>query len=135
MKEGFCGRWIRRRPCTIGPQPVRAGFIGSPSMNFFEMQLIRSGDDLCAQSETLRLRIPLDRHTALQDYVGKRSWWGAPRRYLRGRFRRARIKAAAIEAQVDVTELMAMNLLVPAQRAHSFIARVDPRSRARPATA
>src|SRR5512136_2530683 len=47
-----------------------AGFIGSPSMNFFEMQLIRSDDELVAQSETLQLRIPLDRHAALHDYIG-----------------------------------------------------------------
>ena len=42
------------------------------------------------------------------------------------------IKAATIEAQVDVTELMGNEIfLYLLSGAHSFVARVDPRSRAR----
>src|SRR5512143_3103372 len=72
MKEGMLQQVDT--PQTLYDRPGNqfvAGFIGSPSMNFFEMQLIRSDDELFAQSETLRLRIPLDRHTVLKDSIGK----------------------------------------------------------------
>ncbi len=122
-------------PQTLYDRPGNqfvAGFIGSPSMNFFEMQLIRSGDDLWAQSETLRLRIPLDRHMALKDYVGKPIGVGVrPEDIYAADFVAPGIKAATIEAQVDVTELMGNEIfLYLLSGAHSFIARVDPRSRA-----
>jgi multiple sugar transport system ATP-binding protein len=123
-------------PQTLYDRPGNqfvAGFIGSPSMNFFEMQLIRLGDDLYTQSETLRLRIPLDRHTALQDYGGKSIVVGVrPEDIYVADFVAPGIKAATIEAQVDVTELMGNEIfLYLLSGAHSFIARVDPRSRAR----
>jgi multiple sugar transport system ATP-binding protein len=110
-----------------------AGFIGSPSMNFFEMQLIRSGDDLYVQSETLRLRVPLDRWTVLNPYVGQTIVVGLrPEDIYDAEFTAPGIKAATIEAKVDVTELMGNEVfLYLLSGAHSFIARVDPRTRAR----
>ena len=110
-----------------------AGFIGSPSMNFFEMQLLRSGDELVARSTTLQLRIPPDRHTALTDCVGKTVIVGVrPEDIHDADFTTPGITAAAIEAQVDVAELMGNEIfLYLLSGAHSFIARVDPRSRAR----
>ena len=123
-------------PQTLYDRPGNqfvAGFIGSPSMNFFEMQLIRSGDELFAQSETLRLRIPLDRHAALKDYVGKSIVAGVrPEDIYDANFVAPGIKAVTIEAQVDVTELMGNEIfLYLLSGPHSFTARVDPRSRAR----
>jgi multiple sugar transport system ATP-binding protein len=123
-------------PQTLYDRPGNqfvAGFIGSPSMNFFEMQLIQSGADLCAQSDTLRLRIPLDRRAALKDYVGKSVVVGVrPEDIHAADFVAHGIQGAAIEAQVDVTELMGNEIfLYLLSGAHSFIARVDPRSRAR----
>ena len=123
-------------PQTLYDRPGNqfvAGFIGSPSMNFFEMQLIRSGDDLYTQSETLRLRIPLDRHMALKHHMGQSIVVGVrPEDIHAADFVPAGIKAATIEAQVDVTELMGNEIfLYLLSGAHSFIARVDPRSRAR----
>jgi multiple sugar transport system ATP-binding protein len=110
-----------------------AGFIGSPSMNFFDLQLLRSGDELFAQSETLRLRIPLERRAALDDYVGKSIVVGVrPEDIHDADFAAPGIRAAAITAQVDMTELMGNEIfLYLLNGAHSFIARVDPRSRAR----
>jgi multiple sugar transport system ATP-binding protein len=123
-------------PQTLYDRPGNqfvAGFIGSPSMNFFEMQLIQLGADLYAQSETLRLPIPPDRHTALKDYVGKSIVVGVrPEDIYAADFVAPGIRAAAIEAQVDVTELMGNEIfLYLLSGAHSFIARVDPRSRTR----
>jgi multiple sugar transport system ATP-binding protein len=134
MKEGALQQVDT--PQTLYDRPGNqfvAGFIGSPSMNFFQMQLIRSGDDLYAQSETLRLRLPLDRHTALKEYVDKSIVVGLrPEDIYDANFAAAGIKAAHCEAQVDVTELMGNEVfLYLLSGAHSFIARVDPRTRAR----
>jgi multiple sugar transport system ATP-binding protein len=102
-------------------------------MNFFEMQLIRSDDELFTQSETLRLRVPPDRHTALKDHIGQAIVVGLrPEDIYDANFVAPGIKAASIEAQVDVTELMGNEIfLYLLSGVHSFIARVDPRSRAR----
>ncbi|CAG0936669.1 sulfate transport system ATP-binding protein [Thermoflexales bacterium] len=123
-------------PQTLYDRPGNqfvAGFIGSPSMNFFEMQLIRSGDDLIAQSETLRLRIPLDRQVALKDHLGQSIVVGLrPEDIYDANLVAPGIQAAHFEAQVDVTELMGNEVfLYLLSGAHSFVARVDPRSRAR----
>jgi multiple sugar transport system ATP-binding protein len=123
-------------PQTLYDRPgnqFAAGFIGSPSMNFFGMQLIESGDDLFAQSETLRLRLPLDRHAALKDYVGKSIVVGVrPEDLYDTAYAAPGIKAATIEAKVDVTELMGNEIfLYLLSGSHSFVARVDPRSHVR----
>jgi multiple sugar transport system ATP-binding protein len=134
MKEGALQQVDT--PQTLYDRPGNqfvAGFIGSPSMNFFQMQLIRSGDDLYAQSETLRLRLPLDRHTALKEYIDKAIVVGLrPEDIYDANFAAAGIKAAHFEAQVDVAELMGNEVfLYLLSGAHSFVARVDPRTRAR----
>ncbi len=123
-------------PQTLYDRPGNqfvAGFIGSPSMNFFEMQLIQSDDELYAQSETFRLRLPLDRHTALKDYVGKSIVVGLrPEDLYDTAYASPGIKAATIEAKVDVIELMGNEIfLYLLSGPHAITARVDPRSRAR----
>jgi len=134
MKEGVLQQVDT--PQTLYDRPGNkfvAGFIGSPSMNFFELQLNPAGDELYARSETLRLRIPHDRHTALKDYVEKSIAVGLrPEDIYDAAYASPGIKAATIEAQVDVTELMGNEIfLYLLSGPHSFIARVDPRSRAR----
>jgi multiple sugar transport system ATP-binding protein len=123
-------------PQTLYDRPGNqfvAGFIGSPSMNFFEMQLIRSGDELIAQSASLRLPLPLDRRTALSSYLDQSIIVGLrPEDIYDADLVAPGIRAATIEARVDVMELMGNEtLLYLLNGAHSFIARVDPRSRAR----
>jgi multiple sugar transport system ATP-binding protein len=102
-------------------------------MNFFGMQLIQAGDDLFVQSETLRLRLPLDRQAALKDYVGKSIVVGLrPEDLYDAAYAAPGITAATIEATVDVAELMGNEIfLYLLSGPHSFTARVDPRSRAR----
>jgi multiple sugar transport system ATP-binding protein len=123
-------------PQTLYDRPGNqfvAGFIGSPSMNFFGMQLIQADDDLVVQSKTLRLRLPLDRHAALKDYVGKSIVVGVrPEDLYDTAYAAPGSKAATLEAKVDVTELMGNEIfLYLLSGAHSFVARVDPRSHAR----
>ena len=134
MKDGVLQQV--ETPQTLYDRPGNifvAGFIGSPSMNFFEMQLIRSADELYAQGKTLRLRLPLARHAALNAYSGKSIVVGVrPEDIYDADFVAPGIKAATFESKVDVTELMGNEVfLYLLSGAQSFIARVDPRSRAR----
>jgi multiple sugar transport system ATP-binding protein len=110
-----------------------AGFIGSPSMNFFEAALIESAGQLIAQGEGLRLIIPNDRVNSLKNAIGQTIVVGVrPEDIYDADFAAPDIHAGSIEATVDVTELMGnevfLYLLAGRQ---SFVARVDPRTRAR----
>lgn len=110
-----------------------AGFIGSPSMNFFEAVLIESAGQLIAQGEGLRLVIPDDRVNSLKHAAGQTIVVGVrPEDIYDADFVAPNIHAGSIEATVDVTELMGnevfLYLLAGRQ---SFVARVDPRTRAR----
>jgi multiple sugar transport system ATP-binding protein len=110
-----------------------AGFIGSPSMNFFEAVLMESAGQLIAQGEGLRLVIPDDRVNSLKNTVGQTIIVGVrPEDIYDADFVAPDIHTGSIEATVDVTELMGnevfLYLLAGRQ---SFVARVDPRTRAR----
>ena len=110
-----------------------AGFIGSPSMNFFEAVLMESAGQLIAQGEGLRLVIPDDRVNSLKNTVGQTIIVGVrPEDIYDADFVAPDIHTGSIEATVDVTELMGNEVflyLLAGQQ--SFVARVDPRTRAR----
>jgi len=45
-----------------------AGFIGSPAMNFFEAELVRSGDLVNLQTDSFRLDLPSEKSAVLKGY-------------------------------------------------------------------
>ena len=123
-------------PQTLYDRPGNvfvAGFIGSPSMNFFEVQIVRSNGQLAAQSDTLQMLIPPDRWAALDRSIGQTVIMGIrPEDIYDAEFVAPNIRAARLEAKVDVTEPMGNEVfLYLLNGAHAFIARVDPRTRAR----
>ncbi len=111
-----------------------AGFIGSPAMNFFEANVTGSRDSLTLDADTFKLPVPANRRDILAGYAGKTVVFGVrpedvhDRDYVPGA-----INGAAVTAQVDVMEPMGseiyLNLVTGKQ---TFVARVDPRSQARP---
>jgi len=110
-----------------------AGFIGSPSMNFFDVKVARADGELHAEGDGFRLPIPKARHEPLQGYVGQTAVLGVrPEDIHDLAFAPPGIHAGTIEAQVDVTELMGnevfLYLLTAGQQ---YTARVDPRTQAR----
>ena len=110
-----------------------AGFIGSPSMNFFDVTISKGEGQMYAQGDGFHIAVPKDRQEALQGYVGQSMVLGIrPEDIFDSQFAAPNINAGAIEAKVDVAELMGneVNLYLITGK-HSYTARVDPRTQAR----
>jgi len=110
-----------------------AGFIGSPSMNFFEATLIREDGGLLVDTGAFRIPAPADKAAAWEQAVGQRVVLGVrPEDLHDPGFSSPGINPAAVDVDVDVTELMGNEVFVYLKAgAQEFIARVDPRTSAR----
>jgi multiple sugar transport system ATP-binding protein len=110
-----------------------AGFIGSPSMNFFDAELVHQDGKVMVDTRDFMLQIPEDRTGVYRDHVGKEVIFGIrpDNTYDRG-FAPPGIKEAVVEARVDVTELLGNEVVVYlATDHHEFLGRFDPRIEAR----
>ncbi len=109
-----------------------AGFIGSPSMNFFNSKVVEDGGKLMLDAGTFRIPAPPDREHLLRAYVGKDVIMGVrPEDIHHPTYQPADIQAASLEAIVDVIELMGNEKIVYMSFENSnqsFLARMDPRS-------
>lgn len=108
-----------------------AGFIGSPSMNFFPAIIRKDGEKLFADGGTFKLEIPTQRNEVYASSVGKSIMFGIrPEDIHNPEFAAPGIIPRPVEAIVDFTELMGNEIYVYLKNGeHSFVARVDPRSR------
>jgi multiple sugar transport system ATP-binding protein len=109
-----------------------AGFIGSPPMNFFEARLMPEGESLWVDTGAFRVPVPPDRVPIYRSYVGRRVIFGLrPEHIYDPDFSPPLNHPAEVQARVDVKELMGseIHLHLVADR-QTFVARVDPRTRA-----
>jgi multiple sugar transport system ATP-binding protein len=111
-----------------------AGFIGSPAMNFFPVTVSGAPEDVHLDAENIKVQVPAAAAPALAPYLGNEIVFGIRPENIHDReFQPSDIRGAALEAQVDVTELMGnevfLHLLADGEQ---FLARVDPRTKARP---
>jgi multiple sugar transport system ATP-binding protein len=111
-----------------------AGFIGSPSMNFFTANLTGSANEMSVEAGGIRIALPPERDRGLADHLGKDVILGVrPEDIYDPRFQPPGIRGHSVRATVDVSEMMGnekfLHLIVDGQK---FLARVDPRTRARP---
>lgn len=111
-----------------------AGFIGSPAMNFFDAKLVVSDEEVFVNAGSFRIKVPPDRVPPLKDYLGQEVIFGIRPENIHDReFAPPGITAQYVEALVEVTELMGNEVYVYlVSNGNSFIARVDPRTSARP---
>ena len=107
-----------------------AGFIGSPSMNFFDAKLERSNGKLVVESEVFSAVVPDSRASKYQDYAGKQVVFGIrPEDIHDPSFTPADIETSLVDAKVDVTELMGNEIFLHLEaKDSSFVGRVDPRT-------
>jgi len=108
-----------------------AGFIGSPSMNFFNARVVSTDGHLDLDGGTFVISVPKDRVSELQDYAGQELTFGIrPENVHDKEFVPSGINTVPIDVAVDVTELMGnevfLHLLAGEQK---LLARVDPRTR------
>jgi multiple sugar transport system ATP-binding protein len=110
-----------------------AGFIGTPAMNFFDVRLVSSEGKLVIDGGSFHLDVPSDRLKSFQPHAGKEMILGIrPENLSDPEFTPPGIVAGHISAEVDVTELMGSEvMLYLLTGGKQFIAKVDPRTRAR----
>ncbi|GIV84340.1 MAG: glycerol-3-phosphate ABC transporter ATP-binding protein [Candidatus Roseilinea sp.] len=111
-----------------------AGFIGSPSMNFFDATLTSSGDDLYVDTGAFRVKVPENKVGPYRAHVGKQVIFGIrPEDIHDPEYAPPGIHQAIVESKVDVTELMGNEVIVYLMTSNNkpFLARVDPRTKAR----
>ncbi len=123
-------------PQTLYTEPTNVftgGFIGSPSMNFFDVTVTGANDEMYLDSGTFKVKVPDDKLPPLQEYLGEEVIYGIrPEDIHDPEYAPRGVTAAPVEARVDVTELMGNEVfLYLVTGAKTFIARVDPRTSAR----
>ncbi|HZY43200.1 MAG TPA: ATP-binding cassette domain-containing protein, partial [Anaerolineae bacterium] len=113
-----------------------AGFIGSPSMNFFDVLLKGTRDNVIVEGDSFQLNIPAERTKGLDQYLGQTVSMGVrPEDLHDANFVPPNIHIGTLDAQVDVTELMGNEVyLYLLTGKSSYVARVDPRTKARVGT-
>jgi len=110
-----------------------AGFIGSPSINFFEGTIKGGREEMYLDSGGFRMPVPADSANQLMPYLGKKIVFGIrPENIHDQEFQPFHIEAAPVKALVDTMELMGNEVLLYLLVDKTpFLARVDPRTKAR----
>jgi multiple sugar transport system ATP-binding protein len=108
-----------------------AGFIGSPSMNFFDATLVEQDGKLFVDGGTFKLQVPENKRATYLPSKGKKVVFGMrPDDVHAANYTPPGITPAPLPAQVDVTELMGNEIfLYLLTGKKQFVARVDPRTR------
>jgi multiple sugar transport system ATP-binding protein len=110
-----------------------AGFIGSPSMNFFKGKLVRGDGKLIVDGGSFQVEVPPERVDTYSRYIDKNVILGIrPEDIKDPNFLPPGIYPQNVNVTVDVTELMGNEIfLYLTSGEHSFVARVDPRTKVR----
>jgi multiple sugar transport system ATP-binding protein len=110
-----------------------AGFIGSPSMNFFDATLRQEPGNLVVDTGTFQLQVPAEQAEIYKDHIGKKVVFGMrPEDIHDVDYQPPGIIPAVVEANVDVVEQMGNEMVVYLEdKGANFISRMDPRTHAR----
>ena len=108
-----------------------AGFIGSPAMKFFEARIEQEGEALWLASDGMRLPLPRGKfqaQTGARVSVGLR-----PEVIFDPAFPRAEVEPALLDTTVDLVEPTGSDTYLHVNAgSNRLVARVDPRTAARP---
>jgi len=108
-----------------------AGFIGSPSMNFFNGKLLKEDGSMIVDLGSFRVKVPENREEVYEHLVGQDTIFGIrPEDIHNPEYAPPSIISEEVEVDVDVTELMGNEIFLYLLNGdHNFVARVDPRTR------
>ena len=120
-------------PQTLYDKPANlfvAGFIGSPSMNFFDAKFRKDGSDIYIDTNAFSVKVPDDRKEVYMPYNGKAVTFGLrPEDIYDPKYEAPGIIGAPVEGMIEVTELMGNEIFVFLKSGeHNYVARVDPRT-------
>ena len=117
-------------PLNIYDKPANtfvAGFIGTPPMNFFDVEIQVNNGELIIQGETFSLRAPRDWTDAVSPYAGKHVTFGLRPEHVGSPSAEAQAHPQTISAAVEVIEPMGSETYLYMKTGNAgFIARVDP---------
>ena len=124
-------------PQELYQSPVNtfvAGFIGSPAMNLFEVTVTGSTEEMFLDGGSFQASVPRDKAEKLAPHLGNMVVFGLrPENIHDGAFVPPGIWASTLSAEVGVTELMGNEVFLYLETGgHEILARVDPRTNARP---
>ena len=107
-----------------------AGFIGSPSMNFFDVKVVKAGSGIKIDAGSFQVKVPKNLQKAYAKYLGKAVVFGIrPEDIHDAQFTPANITPAKVSAKVEIIELMGNEIVSYLKSGDDeFVARVDPRS-------
>ncbi len=107
-----------------------AGFIGSPSMNFFDATLTGTGDEVWADTGAFRVQLPKHKADIYKGLRGKQVIFGIrPENIHDANYVPSGINSSVLEGNVEVTELMGNEVIVYLTTGgKNYLARVDPRT-------
>ena len=108
-----------------------AGFIGSPSMNFFDNStLVEKDGRMFVDTTNFQVEVPKERYEVYRPYLGKRVIFGIrPENIGHADFMPPGIIPSNVDANVDVVEEMGHEkILYMEEGGKSFLARIDPRA-------
>jgi multiple sugar transport system ATP-binding protein len=111
-----------------------AGFIGSPSMNFFDAKLVRGDGGMQVDTGGFRIPVPATHQTDLGKYLDRPVYFGIrPEDVHDSRYVPSGVDVSApIQTQVTVTEPMGSEVYAFVEKAgKEFVGRLDPRTTAR----
>ncbi len=110
-----------------------AGFIGSPSMNFFDATVREDEGGLQVDTGVFAIHVPPKIAEPYRSHIGKKVILGArPEDIHDVEFQPPGITPSQVEANVDVIEQMGNEMIIYLENGgKTFIARTDPRTNAR----
>ncbi len=108
-----------------------AGFIGSPAMNFFKAKLVKGDGKMFVDGTSFKVEVPEARMEVYSKYIDRPVIMGIrPEDIQDPNFLPPGIIPQPVDGTVDVTELMGNEIQLYVRTGeHSFVARVDPRTR------
>ena len=109
-----------------------AGFIGSPSMNFFDATLKPDGDNIVVDLGAFSLRMPASKNATYSSHVGSEVVCGIrPEDIHDANYLPQGIIPASLASNVEVVEQMGNEVIIYLESGgKNFIARTDPRTEA-----
>ncbi|MBN2449552.1 MAG: sn-glycerol-3-phosphate ABC transporter ATP-binding protein UgpC [Lentisphaeria bacterium] len=127
MKDGIIHQVAE--PTELYDNPANifvAGFIGTPPMNFFGIEVLQDGEKILLQEETFTLQAPPEWRSALAPYIGKAAVFGMRPEHVGSPTAESTEGAPKISATVEVVEPMGSESYLYLNTGHNnFIARVD----------
>jgi multiple sugar transport system ATP-binding protein len=116
-------------PLNVYDRPANlfvAGFIGTPSMNFFDGKILREGDKLFFKEETFKIEMPPEWKTELSPYADKNVVFGIRPEDIGSPEAENREGMPKINAKIEVIEPMGAETYLYLNTGYqSFISRVD----------